>query len=178
MSFRATITEFIMYDVFETCKKVMMFFSKVYSFLRYYQSPLVVTNAKTFCLDSGKSKNIAFEVSSGKPFKYISENSIVQIHFQFCNKPYALAYHRRNPLPFPPYELTEFNKRHRPAIVSMMVGGEDLTEELKPYAGPKQNFYSDKDDFAEVTWQWTHLCIDKGTKVNVLYTDGKMVSLT
>ena len=149
--------KFIMCDVYEFIQYVYIYFVKIYTFFMYNQVPLVVKCAETICLDSGSSKNITKEISLGKPIKYLSDNSIVKIFYQFNLQDYAMMYHKSSPLPFPPYELTSFHKRPRPGIATIGIENKDFTEILKPYAGPKQNFYMDNENYKGFNFYWTKL---------------------
>ena len=148
---------FIMCDVYEFIQCIYMYLLKIYTFFMYNQVPLVVKRAETICLNSGSSKDITKEISSGKPFKYPSDNSIVKIFYQFSFKDYAMIYHKSSPLKFPPYDLTTFHKRPRPGIASITIENNDFTDILKPYAGPKQNFYTDTENFKGFNFHWTKL---------------------
>ena len=146
-----------MCDVYEFIQYIYLYLLKIYTFFFYNQVPLVVKSAETICLDSGSSKDITKEISLGKPFKYQSDNSIVKIFYQFSLKDYAMIYHKSSPLQFPPYDLATFHKRPRPGIASITIENNDFTDILKPYAGPKQNFYSDHDRFKVFHFHWTNL---------------------
>lgn len=150
------IVEFIMCDMYEIVKIVYEYILAIRVFLRYTHVPLFVTFAETMCLETGEVKIITKEISKGATFKYPSNNSIVRIKYRFDNKDYAMLYHKNHPVPFPPYNLHDFTKRARPGIASITITDENFTELLKPYAGPKQNFYSDINEYG-FNFKWTDL---------------------
>lgn len=165
-----------MCDVYEFVKMTYTILQKFYFFTMYHQIPIVVKKAETLCLDTLQKVDISYEISCGKNFKYASENSIVKIDYFYNTTPYVMIYHKDNPQSFPPYKLSTFTKRVRPGISSILINNKNFTNYLKKFAGPKQNFYSDIEDYSGMNFAWTnlhnHYNISDDAKVEIMNSFG------
>jgi len=74
----------------------------------------------------------------------IQDDDILRIRFKFKNTSYIIQYPHSNPLRFPPYSYaTMSSDRTNRRIAFASCDGVNVTEIIKMYAGPLQNFYSD-----------------------------------
>jgi hypothetical protein len=71
-------------------------------------------------------------------------NYLVYVNWRYNNSEYKYVYEKENPIQFPPYTLEQLRKNVSNKIMALSVDKDDsLYEELKKYAGPMHNFYSD-----------------------------------
>ena len=168
---------------------LMDFFFKRYHFfilpyfyaLWYYNVPLSVINAETVSSKTNERLDNSLAFSRGCALKYPDDDSFCKIVYTFQNKTYAMAFHKSNPLQFPPYGLTTFAKTARPGIASIVLLSDgvetDVTEELRQYAGPKMNFYNDL-DYKGLNWEWIELHkkmqVSEDAQIRIMNTRGEV----
>ena len=172
---------YLLSDFFELCLKIYKLHILPYFFaLWYYNVPLAIISAETISNRTNERLDNSLVMSRGYMPKYPDDDSFCKIAYTFQNVQYIMAYHKKNQLPFPPYYLNTFVQKVKPGIASITLCCEDkeydFTEILKKYAGPKQNFYSDKEDYSGLNWEWTELHkqmhISSDAEVRVMNTHG------
>lgn len=144
--------------------------------LWYYNVPLVVVSAETISNVTNETIDNSLCVAHGHPPKYPDDDSYCRIIYKFQNKTYAMAFHKSNPQPFPPYDLQVFTKKQRPGILSICINSKDYTDILLPYAGPKLNFYKDIENYS-LKLSWAGIYTDTESQVTVTNTHGIVTSV-
>ncbi len=121
-------------------------------------NPIELCTKKLIKIISSDYKNINWEtifilyssINNNENTK-IYENSLVEIIYILNNIQYRVLYSYKNnkKILFPLYDIDEFNDYDnnigfRNGILHASHNNKDITELIKEYAGPKNNFYSDK----------------------------------
>lgn len=191
-----------LYNLAFTCLNYVLDFTLYYkvsvqesqyfkNFYQYLYPPNQVVNVKLYTKDDKvditdefskiiyKNSNIDWKDILIESLNNINldENSHLDIKYTIENDQYRVIYHYGKDIVFPPYKQDDIekynqNNSYKKQILFAEIGDKDITQVIKEYAGPLNNFYQDHDHIN------IHACLVKDDNGEYLLVEDENIKIT
>ena len=167
---------FIMGDVYNFIEKYINLFVYYLSYYRYYRQPILLKYVHVK-YNENMTDVTKHYIYDSKWTEGLDDDTLIYVTWTYLDNEYKYVYKLSQPIEFPPYSLEQLRKKNNTKIIAINVDPHETDEniiEIKKYAGPFHNFYSDISN-NQMKLKWI-LHKDVNT-INVINNKGKIQTL-